>query len=227
MDPRSYALCFACLSLAVSGVVYGTKFIRKRNYLLGLEWLILAFSSTNFLLFNITESAVLYKVAHFFDAFSRGFGVPVVAVAGMMAVTHNYKPSARQDVLLFVFSIIGTVFIMNADFMARPLPYFYLVMWGGMSVYMLYFVKRLLEIGAGLNAAALIFGIVSSSIIAVIYDFYKIPGEETNVVFNFFVLALLSWAYFGVAVYYAYCALEREQGRWVAAAESGPSLYRS
>ncbi|MBN3846749.1 MULTISPECIES: hypothetical protein [Burkholderiaceae] len=218
MDLRSIILCFACLSLAASGFIFGAKFIKKKNYLLGLEWFILATSSTNFLFFNITGSPALYKIAHFFDAFSRGFGVPVVGVAGLMAVTHNYKPSVRQDILLFAISIIGTIFIVNFDFLTEPLPYFYLVMWGAMMIYLCCIVKRLFEIGEAFNAVMLMLGIVSSSIIAGIYDFYKIPGEDTNVVFNFFTLALLTWAYFAVAIYYSYCALERGQGRWTAVA---------
>ena len=49
--------------------------------------------------------------------------------------------------------------------------------------------------------------------IAAIYDFYKIPGEETNVFFNFFTLALFTWAFLTVQLYYAYCALERATAR--------------
>ena len=45
--------------------------------------------------------------------------------------------------------------------------------------------------------------------IACIYAFYPIPGDEHNVVLNFFVLALVTWSYLTVVVYYAYCALER------------------
>ncbi|MFX1766368.1 hypothetical protein PWP93_28050 [Paraburkholderia sp. A1RI-2L] len=218
MDLRTGVLCFSCLVLAASGLVFGAKFIKRKNHLLGLEFFILSTSATNFLIFNITGSPTLYSIAHFFDAFSRGFGVPVVGVAGLMAVTHNYKPSVRQEIFLFMISITGTIFIVNFDFLAKPLPYFYLIMWGVMMIYLCYIVKRLLEIGEALNVVMLTLGIVSSSIIAGVYDFYKIPGEETNVVFNFFTLALLVWSYFEVAIYYSYCALERGQGRWAAVA---------
>jgi hypothetical protein len=67
--------------------------------------------------------------------------------------------------------------------------------------------------GHALHALTTTLGLVAAQAIACIYDFYKIPGEETNVVFNFYVLALLTWSYLTVTLYYAYCALEREKGR--------------
>ncbi|UQO37836.1 hypothetical protein [Burkholderia cepacia] len=224
MDLRTIALCASCLALAVSGIYYGAKFIKKKNYLLGIEFFVLATSASNFLLFNVTGSEVLYGIAHFFDAFSRGFGVPIVVTAGLMAVTHNYKPRAWQDVMWFSISIVGTFFIVTSKIMAGILPYFYVVMWGGMVVYLLYFFKELLRVDEKLNAVLLMIGIVSSSIIAGIYDFYKIPGDEVSVIFNFFFLALTSWAYLVAVLYYAYCALEREQGRRAGRVESGAGL---
>ena len=43
MDARSLILSLSCLVLALTVLVYGILFIRRhRNYLLGVEWLIVA-----------------------------------------------------------------------------------------------------------------------------------------------------------------------------------------
>ncbi|MBN3787956.1 hypothetical protein [Burkholderia sp. Ac-20353] len=213
MDHRSLALCLSSVALATTTGIYGFKFVRKRNFLLGFEWWIVTISSTNALIFFATESPVSYGISHFLDAFSRGFGMPVIAVAGLMAVTHGYRPSVRQDVLLFVLAAVGTVVLVSAGFLQHVLPYFYVTMWALLSVYLAGFVMRLLRAGHALHALTTTVALVASLAIACIYDFYRIPGEDTNVVFNFYVLALLTWSYFTVVLYYAYCALEREKGR--------------
>ncbi|SFU25650.1 hypothetical protein [Paraburkholderia aspalathi] len=216
MDLRSLVLMLSSALLAVSSFFYGWKIIRKRNYLLGLEMWIVGTSATNAIGFFATGNAVSYEISHFFDAFSRGFGMPIIAVAGLMAITHGYKPSIRQDVAVFVASFALTFVLVGADFIAGVLPYYYLAMWIWLSIYLAYFVKRLLNIGAMLEALGVAVALVTSLTIAGIYDFYKIPGEETNVVLNFFTLALCTWAYFMPAVYYGYCALERARSGSVA-----------
>lgn len=62
-----------------------------------------------------------------------------------------------------------------------------------------------------LEALGMVVALATSFGIAAIYDFYKIPGEETNVALNFYTLALGTWVYLMLALYYGYCALERVQ----------------
>ncbi|MHA7685526.1 hypothetical protein [Cupriavidus sp. PET2-C1] len=209
MDPRSLTLVLSSALLALSSFVYGWKFVKKHNYLLGIEMWVVGTSATNAIVFFATGSSVSYAISHFFDAFSRGFGMPIIAVAGMTAVTHGYKPSIRLDVIAFVASFAATFVLIGAHFMEAVLPYYYVVMSGLLSVYIAFVIKRLLGIGAVFRAMALFLALVACQAIACIYDFYKIPGEETNVVFNFYTLALCTWAYLMPAIYYAYCALER------------------
>lgn len=215
MDLRSLILVLSAVLLALSSFVYGWKFVKKRNYLLGVEMWIVGVSSSNAVVFFLTESPICYAISHFFDAFSRGFGMPIIAVAGMMALTHGYKPSIRQDVVVFVASFAGAFVLVGAHFIEAILPYFYVVMWSLLSIYLACFINRLLAVGAVSQAMLVGIALVASLTIAGIYDFYKIPGEETNVVFNFYTLALCTWAYFSPAIYYGYCALERAQKREV------------
>jgi hypothetical protein len=88
--------------LIVSGLCYGAAFIRRKNYLLGVEFLIVGVSATNFATFMATGWMANYNIAMFLDAFSRGVGIPIIAALGLMAVTHNYKPSVTSDVILFL-----------------------------------------------------------------------------------------------------------------------------
>ncbi|PCE30477.1 hypothetical protein [Burkholderia ubonensis] len=208
MDLREIVLCLASILLASTTGIYGVKFLRRRNYLLGIEWLVVTVSASNALLFFATGSPFCYGVSHFLDAFSRGFGMPVIAVAGLMAVTHHYKPSVRQDVILFGVAVVGTTILMTTDFIDGILPYFYVVMWTLLALYLAYFVKRLLNAGQTFHALTTLVALVSSLAIAYIYDFYKIPGEEHNIVFNFYTLALLTWSYLVVSLSHAYWALE-------------------
>ncbi|TDN69485.1 hypothetical protein [Paraburkholderia sp. BL10I2N1] len=222
MDLRSIVLMLSSALLALSSFFYGWKIVKKRNYLLGLEMWIVGISATNAIGFFATGNAVSYEVAHFFDAFSRGFGMPIIAVAGMMVITHGYKPSIRQDVAAFVASFALTFVLVGADFIAGVLPYYYLAMWIWLSIYLAYFIVRLLNVGAMLEALGVAVALVTSLAIAGIYDFYKIPGEETNVVLNFYTLALCTWAYFMPAIYYGYCALERVRSGSVASKSATP-----
>ena len=98
----------ACVLLVMSGLGYGVAFIRRKNYLLGVEFLIVGISATNFTTFIATGWQANYNVAIFLDAFSRGVGVPVIATLGLMAVTHNYKPSPAKDVILFLAAFAAT-----------------------------------------------------------------------------------------------------------------------
>ncbi|WP_408734455.1 hypothetical protein [Paraburkholderia bannensis] len=196
--------------------------MKKRNYLLGIEMWVVGVSATNAIVFFATGSAISWNIAHFFDEFSRGFGMPIIAVAGLMAITHDYRPSVRMDVLLFAVASVITLAFVTTDFFDDFLPYYNLVMWTLFSVYLAYFIKRLLNVGAGFQAIVLLLGLVTSQAIACVYDFYKIPGDETNIVFNFYTLALCSWAYFMPAVYYAYCALERSCNQGLAVSRPVP-----
>jgi hypothetical protein len=74
MDLRSLILALSSALLALSGFVFGWKFIKKHNYLLGVEAWVVGISATNAIIFFSTESPVSWSIAQFFDAFSRGFG---------------------------------------------------------------------------------------------------------------------------------------------------------
>ncbi|NNP73348.1 hypothetical protein A7P53_12340 [Acinetobacter defluvii] len=199
----------ACIVLALSGWVYGAKFIKKNNYLLGLEWWIIAFSATNFVSYMLTGWEVSYSITMFLDSFSRSFGMPVIAVLGLMTLTHNLKPSAFKEVILFAAAFAGTFVIFLADFFNDLRPYFYVIMWSIFTIYLCYFIFRLAQAGEKLHAFATTITAVFGLAVAIVYDFFPIPGDDTFMIFMTW--AFITWAYAGIQLYYAYAALERSQ----------------
>ncbi|OWJ90185.1 hypothetical protein [Metapseudomonas furukawaii] len=200
----------SCLLLALSGWVYGAKFIRRKNYLLGLEWWVVGFSASNFLVFIATSSEFNYGISLFLDSFSRSFGMPIIATLGLMAVTHNYKPSLMKDLMLFAAAFAGTCFVYLSDSFDEPRPYFYVIMWSGYSIYLSYFIVQLMRAGEGMHALATAVGAAVLLAVAITYDFFPIPGDDTHMIFMTW--AFFTWSYSAIQMYYAYCALERAKG---------------
>ncbi|CAG2151299.1 hypothetical protein [Cupriavidus numazuensis] len=209
MEPSFYILCLSIATLVATSLIFGLKFLGKRNYLLGFEWLVVTFSASNFLLYFLGGVQFSYRISYFLDAFSRGFGIPVIATAGLLAVTHRYKPSILVDILFFAAAVAGTAVLVSADFVVEPKPYFYVAMWSAFSVYLAYFAWRLLRAGEGLHAFGVLAVLLTCQAIASIYDFYKIPGDDEHAIF--YVLACLTWSFMCVVMYYAYGALERAE----------------
>lgn len=215
MEIKEALALLSCILLVISGVVFGGKFLRQRNFLLGFEFLIVAFSASNFLIYLLTEFEINHDISFFLDAFSRAFGIPIVGVLGLMALTHDYKPSALKDVLIFAITFAGTFVLISADFMAKPLPYFYVIMWGGYTVYIAYFIARLVGLGERMHALGMTVSAMLGLAVACIYDFFPIPGDESKVVF--LTMALASWAYMMMQMYYSYLAFDRAKAEVVRA----------
>lgn len=211
----TFLLCLADVLLILAGVVYGLKFIKTNNYLLGIEWLIMATSGTNFLLWAIFGWQHCYDAAHFFDAFSRSVGFPIVALIGMMAVTHDYKPSKAADVAYFVvgFLVAGVLVFVEGypDWVVYKAP-FYIAMMFPFTIYLGYCIVRLVHFGEFLHAAGVFAVCVSGALIAVSYDYVPIPGDDADRSI-FYTAALTTWAFMMFELYYAYRALERHTRR--------------
>jgi len=211
MEFKYLAYCLADAVLIATSLIYGIKFLKKRNIMLGGELLVVTFSATNLLINALTEIPMYLNVSLFCDAFSRCFGIPVIAIVGLMAASHRFKPSAFVDVVLFTLGLVVTVIFWTADFLKEPKPYFYLVLWSIFSLYLAYFAVKLLRAGEKLQALSILLAMTFAQTIASIYDFYHIPGDDDHVIF--YIFALLAWSLLGVAMYHAYCALERLQSK--------------
>jgi hypothetical protein len=212
MSLRLGLLMASDLLLLLSSLIYGVLFIKKRNWLIGLEWLVITVSTTNLMIFLFTNNPANYSFSFFLDQFSRAIGIPVITIVGLMAVTHRYKPSVISDIALFALGgVVGYAFAFTG-FAASFKPYFLVLAWTVFSIYLAYFAKRLWSAGEKTQALNVIAVLVTAQIIATIYDFWHIPGDD-ELHSIFYTFALTVWAYTTAGLYYAYGALERAERR--------------
>jgi len=208
---KYYVYCLAAVVLIATSFIFGLRFIRKRNFLLAGELLVVTFSATNLLINALSEVPAFLNVSLFCDAFSRSFGIPVIGIAGLMMASNRFRPSTFVDVTLFALGLVVTVIVWTADFLTGSKPYLYLALWTLFSIYLVYFAVKLVRVKENLQALTVLVAMIAAQAIASIYDFYRIPGDDDHVIF--YTLALLTWSFLGFAMYYGYCALERAGNR--------------
>lgn len=202
----------ADLWMIFAGYYFGVKFIRTYgNYLLGLEWMVVATSGSNFLLWSLLgadENSVFYDLAYFFDAFSRSVGITLILVLGLMAVTHRYKPKPVVDIAAFGLAIAGGLFLrqFHDDTLHIVPATFYVVVNILTALFLAYFAMRLWNIGA--QRLALWTGLVTvaACTIAITYDFFPFPFDDDNRTI-FYTAALATWGSQGFIYYLGYRAL--------------------
>ncbi|NBH12061.1 transporter [Amycolatopsis sp. SID8362] len=187
----------ADLWMIFAGFFYGVKFIRRyANYLLGLEWMIVATSGTNFLVWSLLggdDGSFLYTVAYFFDAFSRSVGITLILVMGLMRVTHRYKPSLAADIGAFAVAIAAGAYLQQfrGEHLHVGPATFYIVVNVLTTLFLAYFSVRLWKIGAKTLAIAAGLATAAGTAIALTYDFFPFPDDQHRTVF--YILALGTW----------------------------------
>ena len=201
----------ADLWMIFAGFFCGWKFIRRYdNYLLGLEWIVVAASGVNFLVWSLlgsAEDSFQYPLAYFLDAFSRSVGITLILVLGLMRVTHRYKPSVVVDVAVFAVATAAGLYLQQFrhGFYAGPAT-FYLVVNILTTVFLAYFTWRLWRIAARGTAIGTALVSAAGTAIAVTYDFFPIAGDD-SLRTTFYTLALATWGSQLFVYYIAYRAL--------------------
>lgn len=232
MKEDIYGLTFlvADLFMIVCGYWAGWRFIKHhRNYLLGIEWFIVATSGTNFLIWALRfaddpeggEVSGQYAFAFFLDAFSRSIGITLLLVVGLMAVTHRYKASLAVEVGIFALAIGCGLFLAqptyrahmddDGEFLLHPGPAtFYIVVNLLTLAFLLYFVKRLWQIGATRVALATLAVSLAATVIALTYDFFPLPASVDPLEDRalFYTFALTVWGLQMLTYLFAYRALD-------------------
>lgn len=200
--------------LMISGGFYaGWQFLRDRNYLLGLEWLIVGSSGVNFLVWSLLggdQHSVQFDAAFFLDAFSRSVGITVILVIGLMRVTHRYKPSVGVEVGLFTLAIGAGLYLQQ--FRAHELHVAPASIYLGANllttVFLAYFAWRLMSIGETAVAAGTAIVTVGAAGIALAYDFFPVAESDPNRT-GFYAAALAIWGLQLFTYRAGYSALER------------------
>ncbi|MFV0459070.1 MAG: hypothetical protein ACK5MT_09930 [Actinomycetales bacterium] len=204
----------ADLWLIFVGFFFGWRFIRRYgNYLLGLEWLVVGVSATNFLvgsLFSGSNPQPFLNVAYLLDAFSRSLGITLILVLGLMAVTHGFKPRPAVDVVIFAGAALVAYLLapFHDDQLHVPVATFFLVMNLLTTIFLAYVVTRLWAAGARALAGWTAVVTAAGTFIALTYDFFPLPFDDADRTV-FYTLALLTWGAQGFVYFYAYRALDR------------------
>ena len=200
---------------------YGFKLWRNYlNQLLTLEYLVVAVSSTNFLFWSLLgahKSSPLYDLAYALDAFSRSFGITLILVIGLLAVTHGYQPPAWVKVGATGLAVAGAVVFgrMHSDHLVHDFPHlalatFYVVANLLTTAFLAYFVTKLWRAGA--TGIAVLTAVVTAAAcyVAVIYDFFPYSFDDADRTI-FYTIALTVWGCQAVTYYYAYRAMRERR----------------
>lgn len=209
---KDIAFLLADVWMIFVGYFYGWRFIRRYgNHLLGLEWMVVATSGTNFLLWSLLgadEGSVFYDVAYFFDAFSRSVGITLILVLGLMAVTHRYKPTLAVEVGVFGLAIAGGLYFKQfagEELHVVPATFFVVVNLIT-TLFLLYVAKRLWDAGARRLAIGTALVTAAAFVVAITYDFFPFSFDDANRTL-FYTLALATWGTQGFVYFLAYRAL--------------------
>jgi hypothetical protein len=205
----------------------GIKMLRTYgNHLLTLEYLVVAVSSTNFLLWALLggdEDSPMYHLAYALDAFSRSFGITLILVLGLLAVTHRWKPPLWVEVGATALAVAGalvlgrmhSVVLDHDDTRALALAIFYVVTNLLTSAFLLYFAWRLLRIGATRLAVLTAAVTAVATYVALTYDFFPFSFDDANRTI-FYTLALTTWGAQAVVYFYGYRAMHSDNEAAVA-----------
>ncbi|MEV6218170.1 transporter [Nocardia sp. NPDC051833] len=228
MSIRELLFAVADIWMISVGFIYGLKFIRDyKNYLLGIEWIIVATSGTNFLIYGLLKAghdSPMYSAAAFLDAFSRSVGITLILVLGLMKVTHRYRPSVTVDIGVFVLAgIAGLLLVGYQDTIGLPAKIFFVVVNVLTTMFMIYFVARLWQIGERGHATWTAAAAACGFLVAASYDFVEIPGDDPKHTL-FYVLALSSWGLQMFVYFRAYRAFDAYNKRVAASAEANDAV---
>ncbi|HET7736339.1 MAG TPA: hypothetical protein VFK52_10215 [Nocardioidaceae bacterium] len=232
MKEDIYALTFLVgdLIMIAGGYWAGWKFIKHyKNYLLGIEWFIIATSGVNFLVWALRfpndkeagEASFQYSVAFFLDAFSRSVGITLLLVVGFMAVTHRYKSSLAVDAAVFAVGIGAGLYLAQPKFQDHVDDAGHHILYTGPAtvylvgnlltlVFLVYLTKRLWDIGATKVAVATLLVSLAGTAIALGYDFFPFPSSVDPLEDRalFYSLALTVWGLQLFTYLFAYRALD-------------------
>lgn len=174
---------------------------------------VLAISMTNITIWIFTQQQWQFDFSMYLDAFSRVAGMNLLIVVGFLAVTHDYKPPLLADVfILFGIGAVAAI-LMYVDFVDPVRPYVFFAVYFMFLPFLMLLTWKLFSIGNKALGVHMIFTTLLLTCIHSIADFYPIPGDATNVIYNYAFIAFTGWAYGYLVIYFAYVALERHSVR--------------
>lgn len=219
---RDILIASGMLALVATGIGLGYRFWRQDNMLLGAEWMILGFSAFNFALWALFGFPLSYEISMVCDAFSRSIGIPVIATLGLAKLTHGFDMSKAAKWLLLIGGFPLAYGLLAYAPIQPILPHALLACGLIWSIFLVYFAIRLARVGERGHAFGVTLVNVAIMTTALFEGIIAIPGEETNLILNFFFLAGWIWAIGYAEIYFAYQALARHVTRPASASALSP-----
>jgi hypothetical protein len=208
---RSILMYGSISSLMFVGLIYGLRFLKLKNYLLGFEWIILGLSSMCGIIFLASGSVHIEQIWTFFDVFSRLFGITIIGSIGLLKVTHTIVPSHRFDAGIFALG-----FAASAAFIANPaleqqigLPIAELVMAAIFLTIIFIVAWQCFKRRLYLSALAMLATLILFSYVSLMGDFHELGPDGIPIHLVNFSTAHLVWAFGFAAIYHSYAALAR------------------
>lgn len=207
MDPQTFGLSLCAVLLLATSSVSGLLLLERRNYLLAALWLLLSASGLSFLFFGLYGVPAAYDISRFCDAITTGLGMPTLATAGLMAATHQYRPSKMLSAML-VLAVLAVAMLLG---LAGAPPAVQIALcaatWTLFSLYLAYFAWRLARIGAFLHAAGVLLVLVCVQTAVLGGHWRQWAGGGEALRDEQFLL--LAGAFLCLELFLAYSALER------------------
>ncbi|MFJ3660052.1 transporter [Streptomyces sp. NPDC090119] len=208
------AFILADLWMIFAGFYCGWKFLRQYgNHLLGLEWMIVATSGVNFLIWALRggdQTDPQGMLVSFFDAFSRGVGITLILIMGLLRVTHRYRPGLVLDIGAFTLATAAGLYLVRFGghgFHLGPATFFVVVN-ALTTLFLVYFTWRVWKTGARTRAVWTALATAAGTVIAITYDFFPLAGDDAHRTI-FASAALATWGTQLFVYFHAYRALAR------------------
>ena len=208
---RDLLLVIATIALAISMGIGMVTLFKRKNLILGAEWMVMFVSSCNIIVWSQTGNDWQWDLVWFLDAFSRVAGMNILLYLGFAQLTHNYRPSIRVDILLFVVIGILAACVMYVDVLIPARHYIFSAahfVFLPLLVFLTYEMHRLEKT---LLMVFMGFSTVTMTISTVLIDFAVPTNNDTNVLFNKDFVSLVSWAFGYLVISRVYVAMDEDR----------------
>jgi hypothetical protein len=207
MSDNAY-IVLVSIMLVFTGVLYGTKFLKAGNPLLGYEWYILAFSASNAALYFVNGHETHINIALFCDAFSRIVGIPVIGTLGIMQMTHDLSLSKAMKVGCFVLGAVVAAILRLSPSLNTLLPVGSAVIGLAFTWIMVHMIIRLFRIGNTFHGVLMTLTTVILFLVSMADGIFTVPNPHKIIFLDFWFFSNLVWALGFAEIYYAYRAIE-------------------
>jgi hypothetical protein len=205
---RDIVILISLAAMVVVGWYYGYRFLKLKNDILGVEWMIIGFSATCFFVNRLGLSESSVEITWFLDLFSRLIGIPILGTIGVMKVTHGRDFTRRQEIWMFAIGLLVSAAFKVSSALQAMLPVLYLVLGVAFLALVAYMAYQAFKRGLRMHGWLMVVAVLLNLGVALLQDFAKLPDENTAIFFNQLVIEGFVWAFGLAAMFYTYEAMQ-------------------